>query len=277
MPIQQGEHDKFTVDDWELGSAENDPADVYRTETVSNTVAGTKTINLSGSIFLISDADKPVQAGDKVKIPSGVAAGVYTVATIPTQTSVTVVESILSSTGGTAKFLYGQGAKRVGYNGPIPGSNVYEALNATGAAAAVGIPFLFLSESPSAVLEWLGRRDHGFPPEQKLKMGRVWFGIKKSGGTQKTIRCRVFKWNGLTLSSQLIYKIILTVTAAGHYDASTDVEQTPGAATIDPANGDRVYGRIDDASGSDTDDAAGTQPDAQFSQINVVPGTELVL
>lgn len=96
---------------------------IYLTLTCVSSTASTQTI--VGSLpsdgeDYITSRDHPVQVGDYVyltgTLPSGIADGKYTVATIPTGTSVTVNETISDSTGGTIQFVYPVGASLVGFN-----------------------------------------------------------------------------------------------------------------------------------------------------------------
>jgi len=92
---------------------------IYLTTTGVSTTSGTQTVvsalAADGEGLLFS-SDHPVEAGDSVVIVGSTAAdGTYTVATIPTDTSVTVVEAIPTSTGGTLSWVYPPGASRMGF------------------------------------------------------------------------------------------------------------------------------------------------------------------
>jgi len=82
-------------------------------DTVVSTVSATKTINLSGTLLI--NGDEPVEPNNKVVLTGTTGAdGIYTVATVPSDTSVTVVESINDSTGGAAAFMFPSGATQIG-------------------------------------------------------------------------------------------------------------------------------------------------------------------
>jgi hypothetical protein len=96
---------------------------VYLTTSGVSTTALTQTVVSTmpsdGEGLLTSD-DHPVQVGDLLfitgSLPGGAADGQYTVASIPTDTSVTVVQPIADSTGGTLTWVYPSGASEVGFN-----------------------------------------------------------------------------------------------------------------------------------------------------------------
>jgi hypothetical protein len=82
--------------------------------TVVSTTAGTKTIQVSG-FHLVNFDDNEVIPGDIVVLSGTSAAdGTYTVASITDDTHLVVVETIATSTGGTASFRYPAGATTVG-------------------------------------------------------------------------------------------------------------------------------------------------------------------
>ena len=107
------------VDSNELAS---DGTAVFVTTTVVSTTSGTQTVvvNLaSDGEGILYSRDHPVTPGDIAIITGtsgGAADGSYTVATVPTDTSFTVVEAIASSTGGSVDFVYVAGALNVGFD-----------------------------------------------------------------------------------------------------------------------------------------------------------------
>lgn len=90
--------------------------------TVVSTTSGTNTVvvNLApdgGGIFY--SHDHPVEVLDIVYLSGtsgSLADGYFTVNTIVSDTSFTVVEPIATSTGGTAEFRYPPGASKIGFN-----------------------------------------------------------------------------------------------------------------------------------------------------------------
>ena len=88
----------------------------YRTgNAVTSTTSGTKLVTFPGTVSLIY-GDDPVEAGDKIVLvgTTGGADGTYTVNSILSDQTLDVVESIASSTGGSASFKNKSGALRVG-------------------------------------------------------------------------------------------------------------------------------------------------------------------
>lgn len=107
------------VDALELAS---DGYYVYLTTTLvsTNSTGNVITINLASDGQGIEDTfDHPAKPGDRVRLTGtsgGLADGYYTVNSILTDTTFSVSESIVSSTGGTIYFMYAEGAKQVGFN-----------------------------------------------------------------------------------------------------------------------------------------------------------------
>lgn len=105
------------VDASELAS---DGTSVYATFPVVSTTSGTKTIVLSlnsDSQGIRDQTDVPVEAGDTVVLTGtsgGLGNGTFTVASLIDNLTFVVVESIGTSTGGTANFRYPAGSTRVG-------------------------------------------------------------------------------------------------------------------------------------------------------------------
>ena len=101
------------IDATELAS---DGTTTYITSaTVVSTTAATKQIVFSG-IDLIHDVNEHAEAKDKVTLSgtTGGADGTYTIATIIDSITITVEETIVDSTGGTADFTHPPGASKVG-------------------------------------------------------------------------------------------------------------------------------------------------------------------
>lgn len=109
--------DADIVDSDELGS---DGTLVYLTTTVVSTTSGTKVvvINLpADGEGIRTGFDHLVEALDKATLTGtsgGLGNGTFTVATVISDTSFSVVEAIGTSTGGSVSFKYDAGAKRVG-------------------------------------------------------------------------------------------------------------------------------------------------------------------
>lgn len=103
------------VDATELAS---DGTTAYITSaTVVSTTAATKQIVLSG-VDLIHDVDEHAEAKDRITLSgtTGGADGTYTVATVVDTVTITVEETIVDSTGGTADFKHPPGASKVGFD-----------------------------------------------------------------------------------------------------------------------------------------------------------------
>jgi hypothetical protein len=79
---------------------------------VTSTSAATKRVVFTDA-DIIHDKDYLIEAGDFVTL-TGTAAGKYTVAAIVDEHTLTVVEAIVDSVGGTAAFCYAPGAGQVG-------------------------------------------------------------------------------------------------------------------------------------------------------------------
>ena len=92
----------------------------YLTTTVNTTNSGTKlvTVNLPlDGEGLVTGYDHPVEAGDRVRLygTSG-ADGYYTIASVNSDTTFTVIESINTSTGGNVDFIWKVGASKIGFD-----------------------------------------------------------------------------------------------------------------------------------------------------------------
>lgn len=112
--------DKSDISDLDIVDAvelASDGYSVYRTESLVSTTASNKqvVISSSGPIDVLENIDDPVEFGDRIFISGSTAAdGYYTVDSILDETTLTVLESIPNSTGGTATFMYSAGATKVG-------------------------------------------------------------------------------------------------------------------------------------------------------------------
>jgi len=100
------------IDATELAS---DGSVSFKTAPVTGVSSGTITVNPSADYFGLVYGDEPIEADD-IFILSGATAGngSYTVASVLSNTTFTVVEAIPDSTGGTAEFRHPSGAKKVG-------------------------------------------------------------------------------------------------------------------------------------------------------------------
>jgi hypothetical protein len=123
QPVRKSDlNDYDIVDAYELASdgLATTPSAVYLVTTSVSTTALTQTVvstTPSDGEGLLTSADHPVQIGDFLYITgSGTADGKYTVATILNDTTVTVVEPISDSTGGTLTWVYPAGASEVGFD-----------------------------------------------------------------------------------------------------------------------------------------------------------------
>lgn len=86
--------------------------DAYQSAVgVVSVVSATKTVVVSGGLIF---NDNPVETGDRVTIAGNAAAGDYTVDSVLSDTSFTVVEAIVDASGGTATFKHPPGALKVG-------------------------------------------------------------------------------------------------------------------------------------------------------------------
>ncbi len=100
----------------ELASNGND---IYLTlPIISTTALGIVILDITSlPNGIIRDRESPVESGDILLISGatpGSADGYYTVDTINDDDEVTVVESLVASTGGTAEFVHPSGASRTG-------------------------------------------------------------------------------------------------------------------------------------------------------------------
>jgi hypothetical protein len=280
---QNSEDDARSVSRAELASSENNPIDRYLTAiTVVSTTASTRAIDFSGSnLYLENDIDDPVQVGDKIDITGtsgGAADGRFTVESITDDDTLVVVETIADSTGGAADFIHQSGCARVGYTGAIPNqTDVCGAVDSAYVNGATSIPPMYISDSPSSAPTPFGYRDKAYGPPKLVRIAGLFLYTLKTGGGAKTMRARIFKWDGTLGTSILLFKVEVNITGADDdFDLSRTLLASPGDDVIDATLGDRVYGRIDDGTGPDNVDNSGAQPDPKFAQINYIPETGAV-
>jgi hypothetical protein len=102
--------------------------------TVVSTTSSTKRVVVSG-VNLLYDVDERAQSGDIVVLAGtsgGSGDGTFTIDTVVDATTFDVIESIGDSTGGTADFKHGPGAKSVGFDSSglisVTSDNVQEAI-----------------------------------------------------------------------------------------------------------------------------------------------------
>lgn len=133
--------DVFNLDFLDAEELQTDGSFVYLTVTVVSTTSGTSTVVINTPADgegIITGRDHPVKVGDLVDLTGtsgGLGDGTFTVATVATDLSFTVVESIGTSTGGSVDFRYVPGAQSIGYN-PI-GQNTSAETNLQGALTDV--------------------------------------------------------------------------------------------------------------------------------------------
>ena len=100
------------IDAEELAS---DGTFVYKTLPATSVVSGTVTVNPSADYEGLVFGDDPVEAGDGFVLSGATAGnGTYTVNAVVDNTSFTVVEAIVDSTGGSINFTHPEGALKVG-------------------------------------------------------------------------------------------------------------------------------------------------------------------
>lgn len=109
--------------------------------TVVSTIASTKRVVCSGTLFLSGGIDERLEPGDRVVI-TGDAAGSYTVAAVVSDTELDVEETIPSSSGGSLEARHPPGAVRVGFDPAgatqTTATNVQQAIKDIDAAVASG-------------------------------------------------------------------------------------------------------------------------------------------
>jgi len=107
--------DEEFVDAVELAS--DGSAVSYRTVGIDTTTAANRNVVISTPTDLdrLDNVDEPLQVGDIVVIPTGDAAGTYTIELIvDTLDTFRVFESIADSVGGTADLFHPAGATKIG-------------------------------------------------------------------------------------------------------------------------------------------------------------------
>jgi hypothetical protein len=120
MANQIRKTDVEDVDFLDAEELQSDGSVVYLTVPVVSTAAATRTVVVgtpSDGEGIRSGRDHPVEVGDRVIITEATGElgnGTFTIASVLTDSSFVVVESIGSSTGGSADFLYPSGASRIG-------------------------------------------------------------------------------------------------------------------------------------------------------------------
>ena len=101
---------------------QTDGSFVFLTTTVASTNSGTQTVTIdlpADGEGIKTGRDHIVEPGDKVELSGtsgGLGDGIFTVATVPTDLTFTVVEAIGTSTGGSIDFKYVPGAEAIGFN-----------------------------------------------------------------------------------------------------------------------------------------------------------------
>lgn len=122
VPISKADiADADIIDATELAASGLTSPSTYVTVNVTSTTFGTKTVVValaSDGEGILNSRDHPVEVGDYVVITGtsggGLGNGTFTVASIVSDTSFTVNETIGTSTGGSATFEYPGGASKVG-------------------------------------------------------------------------------------------------------------------------------------------------------------------
>ena len=124
--------DSDIIDQYELSS---DGYTSYRSINILNiSVSKIITISPSNSLDTLSNLDLPVEVGDYVRITGNSSTGTYTISSIINSLSFTVIEPIVSSSGGIAWFIYPPGAKRIAWN---PSKQINPVITATNVQDAI--------------------------------------------------------------------------------------------------------------------------------------------
>jgi hypothetical protein len=112
MVDREDVRDADFVDAVELAS---DGTASYKTTPVTDVVSGTITVAPAADYLGLEFGDDPIEVNDIFVLTGATAGnGTYTVDTIIDNTSFTVVEAIVDSTGGSADFRHPAGALKVG-------------------------------------------------------------------------------------------------------------------------------------------------------------------
>jgi hypothetical protein len=142
--------DADVVDSYELSS---DGYLSFLSSSVVSTTSGTQTVIInmpSTGEGILYSSDNPVQANDLVWLSGTLGAdGYYTVSSILSDTSFTVIEPIGTSTGGSCSFIYRSGALNVGYD--VTEQNITSKHNVQDALSDVAITYLLHNEPLKSV------------------------------------------------------------------------------------------------------------------------------
>jgi hypothetical protein len=197
--------------------------------TVVSTTSGTKTVVIgtpSDGEGILNSKDHPVEAGDFVSITGtsgGLGNGTFTVASVVSDTSFTVVESIGTSTGGLVSFFYRAGAFAIGLN---PADMQMTAANVLGTTLKdfdygntlqddpdlVGVTYTPTYTSGKVTRELWAKTSGGLSIKE--------IDYTYSGSKVATEVRKVFKADGVTVAAQ----ITLTYTFSG--STVTSIAQT---------------------------------------------------
>jgi len=99
---------------------------VYRTGSLTSTSSSSKAvlINSANDLDILDNVDEPVQVLDRIYITGSTAAdGYYTINSIISNVSFSVLEDILDSTGGTIFYIHPSGASKVGVDTTLLGNS----------------------------------------------------------------------------------------------------------------------------------------------------------
>ena len=145
----------------------------FTTESIVDVASGTISVTSGATL---TGYDDPIQIGDIVVISGNAAAGTYTVDTIPTLETFTVVEAIVDAVGGSAEFRHPAGGTRVGLDisglTRITTANVQGALSdIDGAQPNVHAASHAENAADEINAEDLGAVDAGFPNRVMVTTG----------------------------------------------------------------------------------------------------------
>lgn len=113
MPNRLTRQDVSDLDFADLAELSAIGEDSYLTASLVSTTSSTKTVVFVAGTYLIH-GDYPAEVGDKLVISGCDAAGIYTIASIVNDTTLTVSEAIPNSSGGEGEFRYLPGATKIG-------------------------------------------------------------------------------------------------------------------------------------------------------------------
>ena len=183
----------------------------YGPTTVTSTTSGTKTVVVpvdSGGEGLL-DPDHTVKAGDKAIISGtsgGAGDGTFTVATVPSETTFTIVESIGTSTGGSVTFQHKSGSLNVG----LDSTNLISSSKST-VQDVVGdmdlAMFLDIDPSDDTQYDYSATRSGGVVTNETWVKHSNSHNIKtidytRSGGVVTQQVTKVYKPDGTTVAAQ---------------------------------------------------------------------------